>query len=31
MRGEVLQPGDENYEGARKLWNGVINEYLLPS
>ena len=24
LRGEVLQPGDESYDKARKVWNGMI-------
>ena len=25
LRGRVLQPGDEGYDDARKLWNGLID------
>jgi FAD/FMN-containing dehydrogenase len=25
LRGTVLQPGDEGYEGARRIWNGMID------
>jgi FAD/FMN-containing dehydrogenase len=26
LRGEVLQPGDESYDKARKVWNGMIDK-----
>jgi FAD/FMN-containing dehydrogenase len=26
LRGEVLRPGDNGYEGARKVWNGMIDK-----
>lgn len=26
MRGEVLVPGSERYEGARRVWNGMIDK-----
>ena len=26
LRGEVLQPGDESYDEARKVWNGMIDK-----
>ena len=26
LRGELLRPGDAEYEGARLLWNGVIDK-----
>src|SRR3712207_3098072 len=25
LRGELIRPGDEGYEEARKLWNGMID------
>jgi FAD/FMN-containing dehydrogenase len=25
LRGTILQPGDEGYEGARRIWNGMID------
>src|SRR5262245_52848635 len=25
VRGAVLQPGDEGYDDARKIWNGLID------
>jgi hypothetical protein len=24
LRGELLQPGDEGYDGARLIWNGMF-------
>ena len=27
LRGEVIAPGDEAYEGARKVWNGSIDRH----
>ena len=26
MRGELIQPGDESYDEARKIWNGMIDK-----
>ena len=26
LRGQVLRPGDDGYEGARKIWNGMIDK-----
>jgi FAD/FMN-containing dehydrogenase len=26
LRGTIIQPGDESYEGARKIWNGMIDK-----
>ncbi len=26
MRGELIQPGDESYDEARKVWNGMIDK-----
>jgi len=26
MRGELIQPGDEGYEEARRVWNGMIDK-----
>src|SRR5919202_1081164 len=26
VRGELLRPGDEGYESARKVWNGMIDK-----
>lgn len=26
FRGDTLFPGDESYEEARKVWNGMINK-----
>lgn len=26
LRGELLRPGDAGYEGARKIWNGMIDK-----
>jgi FAD/FMN-containing dehydrogenase len=26
LRGEVIQPGDPDYEAARKVWNGMIDK-----
>ena len=25
LRGQLLQPGDRNYDEARKVWNGMID------
>jgi FAD/FMN-containing dehydrogenase len=25
LRGELIRPGDETYDGARKVWNGMID------
>src|SRR5712692_4133899 len=25
LRGELLRPGDDNYDGARKIWNGMFD------
>jgi FAD/FMN-containing dehydrogenase len=27
LRGELLRPGEEEYEAARKIWNGAIDRY----
>ena len=27
LRGELLSPGDEDYEAARKVWNGAIDKH----
>lgn len=27
LRGELLRPGDANYDGARAVWNGMIDRY----
>src|SRR5258706_9089950 len=27
LRGPVLAPGDEGYDAARKVWNGLIDRY----
>src|SRR5262249_50310128 len=27
LRGELLRPGDEGYDVARKVWNGAIDRY----
>src|SRR5687768_1057149 len=27
MRGQVLQPGDEGYDAARQIWNGMIDRH----
>jgi FAD/FMN-containing dehydrogenase len=27
LRGELLQPGDAAYEGARKVWNGMVDRH----
>lgn len=27
LRGPILQPGDEGYEEARRIWNGMIDRY----
>jgi hypothetical protein len=26
FRGELLQPGDDGYETARRIWNGAIDK-----
>lgn len=26
FRGSILQPGDDGYEGARRIWNGMIDK-----
>ena len=26
LRGELLRPGDLGYDGARKIWNGMIDK-----
>lgn len=26
LRGQLLQPGDNGYDGARMLWNGMIDK-----
>ena len=26
MRGELIRPGDENYDEYRKVWNGMIDK-----
>jgi len=26
LRGTILQPGDESYDGARRIWNGMIDK-----
>jgi FAD/FMN-containing dehydrogenase len=26
VRGTIVQPGDESYEGARRIWNGMIDK-----
>src|SRR5687767_13864910 len=25
LRGQLLRPGDDDYDGARKLWNGMFD------
>src|SRR5256712_10749011 len=25
LRGQLLRPGDDNYDGARKIWNGMFD------
>jgi FAD/FMN-containing dehydrogenase len=27
LRGQVLQPGDAEYDAARRIWNGMIDKY----
>ncbi len=27
LRGQLIKPGDENYDSVRKIWNGMINKY----
>jgi FAD/FMN-containing dehydrogenase len=27
LRGELLRPGDDSYDGARKTWNGMIDKH----
>ncbi len=27
LRGELIQPGDDGYEAARKVYNGMIDRY----
>lgn len=27
LRGELIRPGDEDYEAARKIWNGMIDKH----
>jgi FAD/FMN-containing dehydrogenase len=27
LRGDLLRPGDEGYESARKIWNGMIDKH----
>jgi FAD/FMN-containing dehydrogenase len=27
LRGEVIRPGDEGYDAARKVWNGMIDKH----
>ena len=27
LRGEVLQPGDDGYDAARRVWNGMIDKH----
>jgi len=29
LRGLLLRPGSDSYEGARKLWNGMFDQNLL--
>jgi len=26
LRGELIEPGDDGYEDARKIWNGMIDK-----
>ncbi len=26
LRGELLQPGDDSYDGARLIWNGMFDK-----
>lgn len=27
LRGELITPGDDSYDSARRVWNGMINKY----
>ena len=27
LHGELIGPGDDNYESARRVWNGMIDKY----